>query len=90
MVVVVILNCFGRRLFVGVSGAYKYPKLSELCSHFGIENAHISNALLQVFGANADFHDARFDTTACLLAVNKGFRESSREFQKKRCTYHLY
>ena len=57
------------------SGAYKYPKLSELCSHFGIENAHISNALLQVFGANADFHDARFDATACLLAVNKGFRE---------------
>ena len=57
------------------SGAYKYPKLSELCCHFGIGNEQISNALFKVFGASAGFHDARFDTTAVLLAVNKGMSE---------------
>ena len=59
------------KLIRASSGAYKYPKLSELCAHFGISNEQISNALKKVFGASAGFHDARFDTTAVLLAVNK-------------------
>lgn len=53
------------------TGAYKYPKLSELCKYLGIENGHILDAVKKVFGTTADFHDARFDTTAVLLAVNK-------------------
>ena len=59
------------KLIRASSCAYKYPKLSELCAHFGISNEQISSALSKVFGASAGFHDARFDTTAVLLAVNK-------------------
>lgn len=63
------------KLIRASSGAYKYPKLSELCAHFKIDNQFISDALYKVFGASAGFHDARFDTTAVLLAINKGIRE---------------
>ena len=54
---------------------YKYPKLSELCAFFDISNGQISSALQKIFGAEAGFHDARFDTTAVLLAINKGIKE---------------
>ena len=63
------------KLIRASSGAYKYPKLSELCAHFAIDNEQISDALFKVFGASAGFHDARFDATAVLLAINKGIRE---------------
>lgn len=51
---------------------YKYPKLSELCAHFGITDREIAITSQKLFGASANFHDARFDTTAVYLAVNFG------------------
>ena len=51
---------------------YKYPKLSELCLHFGITDREIAITSEKLFGKSASFHDARFDTTAVYLAVNYG------------------
>ena len=56
------------------SRGYKYPKLSELCCHLGITDKDISRYAIALFGSNADFHDARFDTTALYLAVNVGVK----------------
>ncbi len=53
---------------------YKYPKLSELCTFFDIDNINIQNATERIFGTKTGFHDARFDTTALFLALNKGMR----------------
>lgn len=54
------------------SGGYKYPKLNELCAYLGISDSDIKNCSDKLFGAKAGYHDARFDTTAVYLAVNKG------------------
>ena len=54
---------------------YKYPKLSELCEYFDIDNYKILSASSNIFGSKTGFHDARFDTTAVLLAMNKGMDE---------------
>ena len=51
---------------------YKYPKLSELCSHFGVDEWDIKAACVKLFGESAGFHDARFDTSALYLAVLRG------------------
>ena len=51
---------------------YKYPKLNELCTHLSISDGDILRATKALFGAQAGFHDARFDTTAVFLAVNRG------------------
>ena len=53
---------------------YKFPKLSELCNYFKISDKDIAETALEIFGESADFHDARFDTTAVFLAVNKGIK----------------
>ena len=49
---------------------FKYPKLSELCQFLNISDRQIQLTSDKVFGATASFHDARFDTTAVLLALN--------------------
>ena len=51
---------------------YKYPKLNELCGCLGISNSNILSASEKIFGNKTGFHDARFDTTAVLLAINAG------------------
>ena len=53
---------------------YKCPKLSELCAFLGITDAQILNASSEIFGAKTGFHDARFDTTALCLAVNRAIK----------------
>ena len=50
---------------------YKYPKLSELCEFVGISDSQISQKTSMLFGNKSSFHDARFDTSALYLAVNK-------------------
>lgn len=52
--------------------SYKYPKLSELCAYLQIKDLEIKNTSEQIFGVDAGYHDARFDTTAVYLAVNVG------------------
>ncbi len=54
------------------SGGYKYPRLNELCAHLGITDSEIQHFCKRLFGGEAGYHDARFDTTAVFLAVNKG------------------
>ena len=51
---------------------YKYPKLNELCQILGISDVEIAYTTKQLFGEEVGFHDARFDTSALFLAVNKG------------------
>ena len=51
---------------------YKYPKLNELCAFLGVEDYKILSVAQKIFGAKCGYHDARFDTTALLLAVNAG------------------
>ena len=51
---------------------YKYPKLSELCEFFGISDNEILEKTKEIFNCDATYHDARFDTTALYLAVEKG------------------
>ena len=53
---------------------YKYPKLSELCAFLEIDDGMILNASSEIFGAKTGFHDARFDTTALCLAVNRAIK----------------
>ncbi len=50
---------------------YKYPKLSELCSFLAITDLDINKNAKALFGNEASYHDARFDTSALYLAVNK-------------------
>ena len=50
---------------------YKYPKLSELCKFLDIYDFQIKNASEKLFGHEAGYHDARFDTSALFLAVNE-------------------
>ncbi|MBQ0099776.1 MAG: 3'-5' exonuclease [Firmicutes bacterium] len=51
---------------------YKYPKLSELCEFLEIDDMDLRIASQKLYGESCSFHDARFDTTALYLAVNKG------------------
>ena len=60
---------------------YKYPKLSELMSHFGISDLDIKTTSKKLFCDEADYHDARFDTTAVYLATNYAI-ENEKEFTK--------
>lgn len=62
---------------------YKYPKLSELCSFLDITDQKIKSASEKIFGVEAGFHDARFDTTAVLLSLNIGAEKFS-EFNNVR------
>jgi DNA polymerase-3 subunit epsilon len=57
------------------SGGYKYPKLEQACSHFGITSEKIKEQSKLLFGAEAGFHDARFDTTALYLLMNSAVKE---------------
>ena len=63
------LNLTGRL------GQRKYPKLSELCGFYGIEEKKIENMVEDLFNAkNAKQHDARYDAAAtylCLLKATK-------------------
>ena len=54
---------------------YKYPKLSELCKYLDISDSEIKLTAKKLFGESADYHDARFDTTAVYLAVNAGMKK---------------
>lgn len=53
------------------TNAYKFPRLSELCAYLNITDKEISDETKRLFGTLNGFHDARFDTSAVFLAVNK-------------------
>lgn len=63
---------------------YKYPKLQELCGFLEIGNNEILSFSFTAFNSKCGFHDARFDTSAVFLAVNKmmknGCFEELKEF----------
>ena len=59
------------KLLRKTGAGYKYPKLSELCLFLGISDSEISTVSSSLFGTETSFHDARFDTSALYLAVNK-------------------
>lgn len=50
---------------------YKYPRLNELCAFLGIGEEDIDKASNSLFDGSTGFHDARFDTVAVYLAINK-------------------
>ncbi len=50
---------------------YKYPKLQELCQFCEISDNEILTFSSTAFNSACSFHDARFDTSAVYLAVNK-------------------
>lgn len=50
---------------------YKYPKLQELCNFLSISDQEILELSKTIFGEETGFHDARFDTTALCLAINR-------------------
>lgn len=54
---------------------YKYPKLQELCEFLGISNADVLAFASNNFNGSCDFHDARFDTSAVYLSINKMFEK---------------
>ncbi len=56
---------------------YKYPKLVELCDFMNISEGEIDAKTIELFGTDVGFHDARFDTVATYLAVNKGMENYS-------------
>lgn len=48
---------------------YKYPKLTELCSHLNIFDDEITYFEDKFFSETTKNHDARFDTTALFMCV---------------------
>lgn len=58
------------------SPGYKYPKLSEFCSHFGVDDDYVKLVCQKLFGGASSFHDARFDTTAMFLAVRQAIKNN--------------
>lgn len=56
---------------------YKYPRLNELCAYLGITENDINDACLKLYDGEVGYHDARFDTTAVYLAVNKTIRRGA-------------
>ncbi len=71
----------------GRRDGYKYPKLTELCAYFEISDRDVADSSKLLFGKSANFHDARFDTTAVYLAMNIGMEteialSSVREYLK--------
>lgn len=50
---------------------YKYPKLQELCSFTDVSDSEIQKIVKDFYGQDIGFHDARFDTIAVYLCVNK-------------------
>lgn len=59
------------RLCRSSSKGYKYPKLNELCAYFNITDKDVEQETSALFNESLLFHDARYDTTAVFLAVNK-------------------
>ena len=55
-------------------GTYKFPKLSELSAHFGIEEDALSEAVRDIFGGALGLHDARYDTTLMYLCVKEALK----------------
>ena len=53
------------------NNGYKYPKLQELCAFLGVCDCEVKKAVSDFYGADIGFHDARFDTSALYLCVNK-------------------
>ncbi len=53
------------------SKGYKYPKLNELTAFLGITDKLIEETTKELFNETLLYHDARYDTTAVYLAVNK-------------------
>ena len=53
------------------SDGYKYPRLCELTAFLGITDSEILSESKRLFGEKTGYHDARFDTTAVYLAMNK-------------------
>ena len=57
-------------------GMYKYPKLSELCQHFGCSEGEIAAWTARQFGVtDAASHDARFDATAVYAVFLRGMNQ---------------
>ncbi len=50
---------------------YKYPKLSELTAYLGITDEQVLACSRKLFRCECGYHDARFDTCAVFLAVNR-------------------
>ena len=57
---------------------YKYPKLSEMAEYFGVTEGEIQKKTEELFGADASFHDARFDTVTVYLALERGRKSEER------------
>lgn len=67
------------------SKGYKYPRLNELTAFLGISDKEILDTSKKIFGAKTGFHDARFDTTAVYLAVNKAMKNYDGYDKVKEC-----
>lgn len=67
--------------------AYKYPKLNELCAYLDIRDWEIRRESEKLFGLEAGYHDARFDTTALYLAVNQMIKCENDFEQLKKWLY---
>ncbi|MBZ9686203.1 3'-5' exonuclease [Clostridium estertheticum] len=58
-----------------VRGGYKNPKLSEAIKFLKLNENEINLKSNEYFGDTANFHDARFDTTATYLLVTEGIKK---------------
>lgn len=66
---------------------FKYPKLSELCEFFDIYPYDISKTMANLYGVAKGAHDARYDTVALYLAVNKGAKYFEELQNAIKCGY---
>lgn len=66
-----IMRYFSNALkLVSKTGSRRYPKLSELCTHYGINDISIRILCDTLFNASeCNPHDARFDATAVYMCV---------------------
>lgn len=62
---------------------YKYPKLCELCEFYQISEKEISAQVKRIFGGDvSSLHEARFDTTAMYLSVQKSLKTQPKLFER--------
>jgi len=64
---------------------YKYPKLSELLSKLNVSEKEVLTKTEQLFKEKCGFHDARYDTTAVYMAVNRCGVEPESFIKIKTC-----
>lgn len=63
---------------------FKLPSLKEFVGYYIVDNYYINQFVIDIFGVNSRYHDARFDVTSMFLALRQAMNEQD-ELKEKLC-----